>query len=178
MSEFNSFEAGTADLIIFIFSSKMADNRDASFPLASESLKSLSTTNFIFPSSFKWLNLLPAITIGLFSAAVLNLNNMRDWQNDKASKKNTLVVKIGLPKAKKHHFSILIIGIISSIFYALKLNLTLIGLIFIIAFIPIVLHLRTVTRINDNPTEFDPELKKVAMLTFLFSVLFWISVAY
>lgn len=119
----------------------------------------------------------PAITIGLFSSAVLNLNNMRDWENDKASSKHTLVVKLGLNKAKKYHFTILIIGIASSIAYVLQLEFRIIELIFVFAFIPFVLHLRTVAKINDNPSEFDPELKKVALSTFLFSILFLISSA-
>ena len=73
--------------------------------------------------------ILPAISIGCFSAAVLNLNNMRDWKNDKDSKKNTLVVKVGLLKAKRYHFIILIIGMTSSIAYALQQKFKLIDLI-------------------------------------------------
>ena len=120
--------------------------------------------------------LLPAITIGCFSASVLNLNNMRDWENDKASNKNTLVVKVGLSKAKKYHFIILIIGIVSSISYVFQKDFILLNLTFIVAFIPIVLHLKTIVNIRNNPSEFDPELKKVAIATFLFSILFLVSV--
>ena len=124
---------------------------------------------------FYFSMLLPAITIGCFSAAVLNLNNMRDWENDKVSRKNTLVVKIGLSKAKKYHFTILIIGIFSSIAYVFQQEFRLIDLIFLFAFIPIFLHLRTVFYIKDKSSEFDPELKKVALSTFLFSMLFFIT---
>ena len=38
---------------------------------------------------------LPAISIGALSVGVLNINNMRDHDNDKAAGKNTVVVKIG-----------------------------------------------------------------------------------
>jgi 1,4-dihydroxy-2-naphthoate octaprenyltransferase len=124
---------------------------------------------------FYFSMLLPAITIGCFSAAVLNLNNMRDWENDKASQKNTLVVKVGLPNAKKYHFTILMIGIVSSIAYALEQEFIFFKFIFILAFIPILMHLKIVAQINNNPTEFDPELKKVALSTFLFSLLFFLS---
>lgn len=47
-------------------------------------------------NSFDITVLLPSMAIGLFSEAVLNLNNMRDCENDKGSGENTLVVKIGL----------------------------------------------------------------------------------
>ena len=120
--------------------------------------------------------LLPAITIGCFSAAVLNLNNMRDWENDKASQKNTLVVNIGLLKAKKYHFTIVIIGFFSSIAYVFQQDFRLIDLTFIMAFVPIVLHLKTINKIDNTPAEFDPELKKVALSTFFYSILFLVSI--
>ena len=120
--------------------------------------------------------LLPAITIGCFSAAVLNLNNMRDWENDKASQKNTLVVKIGLLRAKKYHFTILMIGVFSSIAYVFQHEFRLIDLTFIMAFIPIILHLKTINKIDNTPTEFDPELKKVALSTFFYSILLLVSI--
>ena len=55
----------------------------------------------LYGLSFEWLTLLPSITIGAWSTAVLNLNNMRDVENDAASGKRTMVVKIGYEKARK-----------------------------------------------------------------------------
>ena len=133
-------------------------------------------TAFLQVHDFYFSMLLPSITIGCFSVAVLNLNNMRDWENDKASRKNTLVVKIGLPKAKKYHFTIVIIGFFSSITYVFQQDFRLIDLTFILAFIPIVLHLKTIEKIKKTPSEFDPELKKVSVSTFLFSILFLVSI--
>ena len=46
---------------------------------------------------------LPASAMGFLSNAVLNINNMRDYENDKASGKNSLVVKLGLKKAFVYH---------------------------------------------------------------------------
>ena len=53
--------------------------------------------------------LLPATAMGFLSNAVLNINNMRDYENDKTSGKNSLVVKLGLKKAFVYH-CLLIIG--------------------------------------------------------------------
>jgi 1,4-dihydroxy-2-naphthoate octaprenyltransferase len=65
--------------------------------------------------------LLPASAMGFLSNAVLNINNMRDYENDKASGKNSLVVKLGLKKAFVYH-SLLLVGafICLSLFLVLK----------------------------------------------------------
>ena len=55
-------------------------------------LLSVLGSYFLFTKEIYFLLTLPAISIGLLSTAVLNLNNMRDYQNDKKSKKNTIVV--------------------------------------------------------------------------------------
>ena len=52
---------------------------------------------------FDFSVLLPASAMGFLSNAVLNINNMRDYENDKTSCKNSLVVKLGLKKAFVYH---------------------------------------------------------------------------
>ena len=47
--------------------------------------------------------LLPATAMGCVATAVLNVNNLRDYENDKASGKRTLVVKMGLERAFLYH---------------------------------------------------------------------------
>lgn len=47
--------------------------------------------------------LLPAIGIGAISTMILNINNMRDIENDKASGKITIAVRLGLSRAKIYH---------------------------------------------------------------------------
>ena len=47
--------------------------------------------------------LLPASAMGFLSNAVLNINNMRDFENDRASGKRSLVVKMGQKKAFGYH---------------------------------------------------------------------------
>ena len=45
------------------------------------------------------------------------------------------------------------------------------NLLFFISFIPLFIHLLTVIK-TKNPVDLDPELKKVALSTFLFAILF------
>jgi 1,4-dihydroxy-2-naphthoate polyprenyltransferase len=54
----------------------------------------------LFAKEIDWFNIFPSAGVGFLSAAVLNLNNMRDHENDKNSNKRTLVVKLGLKKLK------------------------------------------------------------------------------
>ena len=49
----------------------------------------------LYAKSFLNENILLAFGFGLLSTAVLNLNNMRDFQNDHASGKITMVVRMG-----------------------------------------------------------------------------------
>ena len=119
--------------------------------------------------------LLPAITIGCFSVAVLNLNNMRDFENDKACGKNTLVVKIGISRSKKYHLALLFTGILASLCYAFNSSFSLFQYLFVLSFFPLVIHIIILLKITDYKS-FDPELKKVAFTAFLFSLLFWISI--
>lgn len=63
----------------------------------------------LYGLGFEWLVLFPAITIGLWSTAVLNLNNLRDIENDRKSAKKTMVVKLGFKKGKIYH-AFLIVG--------------------------------------------------------------------
>ena len=60
-------------------------------------------TYYLSAPWFDFSVLLPATAMGFLSNAVLNINNMRDYENDKASGKNSLVVKLGLKKAFIYH---------------------------------------------------------------------------
>ncbi|WP_418262848.1 1,4-dihydroxy-2-naphthoate octaprenyltransferase [Flavobacterium faecale] len=126
--------------------------------------------NFLYSKELDALLFLPAIAIGLLSVAVLNLNNMRDEESDKKSNKNTVVVKIGGEKAKKYHYFLIVSAMISVLLFAILEGFKFDQYIFLIAYIPLIKHLNTVAK-NKNPKELDPELKKVALSTFLLAVL-------
>lgn len=127
----------------------------------------------LYAKSIDFILILPAFSIGLLSTAVLNLNNMRDIENDRTSNKNTLVVKIGSKNAKTYH-SLLIIVAFWSQFSFVLLTEKLILLISLIPFILLFIHLKTV-RNNQEPRLLDPELKKVALSTFFMAILTFIS---
>uniref|UniRef100_UPI002095B49E 1,4-dihydroxy-2-naphthoate octaprenyltransferase n=1 Tax=Candidatus Karelsulcia muelleri TaxID=336810 RepID=UPI002095B49E len=61
--------------------------------------------------------LLLGISLGFLTVSVLNLNNMRDIDNDKKNGKYTLTVRIGLKKAKIYHIFLMIVPFLLSILY-------------------------------------------------------------
>jgi len=126
---------------------------------------------FLFTHFINHDLLLPATSIGLLSTAVLNLNNLRDIENDKLSGKNTLVVYLGFEKAKKYHYFLLITAMACAIVYSLLYLRSFVQFSYVIAFIPLILNIITVAKTKD-PKALDGELKKVALSTFVFAILF------
>lgn len=117
---------------------------------------------------------LPASVIGMLSAAVLNLNNMRDQVQDKKVGKNTLVVKLGSQKAKLYHYSLIVVALIVLLAYVYMQDNLLKNSWIFLAFIPLIMNIVVVAK-NILFRELDSELKKVALSTFLLSLLFLIS---
>ena len=126
---------------------------------------------FLFTKQLDYSIFLPATTIGLLSVGVLNLNNMRDRESDEKAGKRTLVVKIGDEFAKYYHYYLLVSAFLLSLLYVSIHYKYPIQFVFVVAFIPIGIHLKTVYH-NSDPKQLDPELKKLALSTFLFALLF------
>ena len=126
---------------------------------------------FLYAKDLDITLFLPATTIGFLSVGVLNLNNMRDRESDAKANKKTVVVKIGAEFAKYYHYYLLIASFLLALLYVMIHYRTQKQFLFIIAFIPVFKHLYTVYK-NTDAKELDPELKKLALSTFLFAILF------
>lgn len=129
---------------------------------------------FLYAKQLDNYVLLPAVVVGLLSTAVLNLNNMRDRISDQRAGKITLVVLLGDKKGKIYHAALILGAAIAALAYGLLKNETLLDYLPMLAFIPLLIHLKNV-RNNTIPQDLDPELKKVALSTVLFSLLFFVS---
>lgn len=117
---------------------------------------------------------LPAAAIGFLSTAVLNLNNLRDHENDARSGKNTLVVKMGFQRALNYHYLLILAPIVFMFSYALVVNHYM-SLSALFSYFILGKHLIYVIR-NPQPERMDSELAKVAISTFLFALLFVTSI--
>lgn len=142
--------------------------------------------SFMYLKEIDPLLILPAAAIGLLSVGVLNLNNMRDEASDRKVGKNTIVVKIGGAKAKIYHYFLIVTAMVAMLAFAFLFDwykdsdpgyINFDIYLFVIAYIPLVKHLRTVYN-NKEPRLLDPELKKLAISTFLISVLLSLSLIY
>lgn len=128
-------------------------------------------TYFLYTKQLNFTVFLPAITIGLLSTAVLNLNNMRDRVNDAKSGKNTLVVKMGAESAKIYHYFLIVVSFVFAMLYTVIKYQSPFQFLFVLAYIPLIKHLIFVYK-NKEEALLDGELKKVALSTFLFAILF------
>ena len=125
---------------------------------------------FMFAKEIDYILLLPATSIGFLSVGVLNLNNMRDEVSDKKAGKNTIVVKIGGANAKLYHYFLVITAMVLVLMFAMIKDFQFDQYIFLLAFVPMIGHLIRVVK-NKEPRALDPELKKLAISTFMLSVL-------
>jgi 1,4-dihydroxy-2-naphthoate octaprenyltransferase len=114
----------------------------------------------------------PAIAFGLLSTGVLNVNNMRDMANDAASGKRTLVVRMGRANARIYQTALVLGGIACLVAFTGLLDPTRWPLwLFLIPVPGLIIHLKRVWSITD-PRTLDPQLKVLAMGTFLTAILF------
>jgi 1,4-dihydroxy-2-naphthoate octaprenyltransferase len=132
-------------------------------------------TYFLNAHQIKADMFLPALSIGLFSTGVLNLNNMRDIENDRNSGKHTVVVRLGNSRSKIYHNLLISIGMLTAIGYTALNAKSIAQWIFLFAFPLFIRDLIQVNRTTE-PRNFDPFLKKLSLTTLLFTVLFGLGI--
>ncbi len=127
-------------------------------------------TYFLHTHSLTTIIILPAIAMGCLSAGVLNLNNLRDRDNDAASGKHTLVVKLGLKNAKRYHAILLITAMVAMITFSILSGGGLKYWLYLPSFIGISRSIAVVFR-NEDPKALYPELKNLALNTLSLSLM-------
>jgi len=130
-------------------------------------------TYFLYSKQFDFLMILPASAIGLLSAGVLNLNNMRDLESDKLSDKHTLAGYLGSINSKTYHQLLIVIAmVLMSVYSFLSVNSSM--YLMLISFIPLFFHLHIINKIK-APKDYDPQLKVLALSTVALALLFCAS---
>jgi 1,4-dihydroxy-2-naphthoate octaprenyltransferase len=140
-------------------------------------LISVMGTYFLFAKQLDHILILPACIIGLLSVGVLNLNNMRDIESDRASNKITIAVKLGINRAKIYHQALIITAMLLSVLFAVLYYRSLSNLVFLVVFIPLIIHTITINTIK-VPKLLDPQLKVLALSTFALAFLLGIGYIY
>ncbi|NNC84107.1 MAG: 1,4-dihydroxy-2-naphthoate octaprenyltransferase [Flavobacteriales bacterium] len=120
------------------------------------------------------LHVLPASSMGFLSAAVLNLNNMRDAKDDRHKGKTTMAVRLGAYTSKIYHACLISFGLISMIIYSILSYESPLDFLYLVISPVLLLHVIQVFKVETS-RDLDPELKKVALSTFFMSVLLFIA---
>jgi 1,4-dihydroxy-2-naphthoate octaprenyltransferase len=121
--------------------------------------------------------LIPASGCGLLSVAVLNLNNLRDIENDRKTGKNSIPVRIGKIFGFYYQKVIMTLGFSTFIIYLMyqgkPIQLAQ-NIILMVGWYPLVQIIRHLNP-QMTPAQIDPYLKKTALSTLFMIVIFGIS---
>lgn len=129
---------------------------------------------YLFTRQVTGLEILPALSCGFFSIAVLNVNNIRDIESDRKAGKYSIPVRIGKANAVKYHWVLLVAGIACSIIYTLVTAQSIWAWLFLLS---IPLFIKNGHAVSTKPSgELDPYLRQMAVSTLLFVLLFGIGI--
>lgn len=117
--------------------------------------------------------LLPALSCGLFSVAVLNINNIRDIESDREAGKISIPVRIGRKNAIIYHWVLIAGGIVSAIIFTAINYENPWQWLFLLAVPALIFNGIKVSKLQ--PEELDPYLKQMALSTLFFVLTFGIG---
>ncbi len=130
-------------------------------------------TFFLHTLSFEPITILIGIALGLFSTAVLNINNIRDIESDQKAGKKSIPVRIGRKAAVQYNWALLAGGYVCLIAFAVFSNQALSLLAALIW--PLMMKIGYGVQHASSSAQTDPYLKKMAISTLLWVILFGIG---
>jgi len=128
-------------------------------------------TYYLHAHHLRWDVILPASSIGLLSAGVLNLNNLRDEQTDREANKRTLVIILGYRRARIYHVMLLAVAVLTGLAYVVLNYRSPLQLLFLSSVPLLYRDVMTVFR-NTRRVELNAELKRLSFSTLLFALSF------
>ena len=137
-------------------------------------LAGVGGTWFLHTHQFSYEVLLPASAIGFLSVGVLNLNNLRDFHSDKATRKKTLVIMLGLRNARIYHALLLISAFYFTFIYVYVNYEVIWQWLFLLSFPLIYRNIRAVMNFTEHE-KLNVELKNLSLASLVFSLLFVIG---
>jgi 1,4-dihydroxy-2-naphthoate polyprenyltransferase len=150
--------AGLGDLAVFLFFG----------------LLGVGGTYFLQTQAVNYHILWPAASLGFFSMAVLNVNNIRDIESDRLAGKYSLPVRLGPTKARVYHLVLLTGGFLCALVFTLFTHYSNWQYLFLLALPLLWYNGWQVWRIRQS-SALDPYLKQMALTTLLFVVSFGIG---
>lgn len=129
---------------------------------------------FLQTATLNFIVFFPAFALGFLSTAVLNLNNIRDIENDKINNKITIPVKIGFAKAKIYHLFLILSSLILLLVFSLLIFENTTQYLFLAPLLILVVHITKVLR-TKTPEKFYPFLPKLSITIFIIVLGFWLG---
>ncbi len=146
--------SGLGDIAVFIFFG----------------LVGVSGTYFLHSLQADPLVILIALSLGSFSTAVLNINNIRDIDSDHLAGKLSIPVRIGRKNAIGYHWTLIGLGYVSLGFFIVLSQTYLALLAFLV--LPWMISISQGIQSASSAAEIDPYLKKMALSTLIWTLLF------
>jgi len=128
---------------------------------------------YLFTKEFYPLQILPALSCGFFSIAVLNINNIRDIESDRQAGKFSIPVRIGREKAIQYHWVLLGGGILCALVFVMLNYKSPLQFLFLLSTPLLIINGKSVAKLPSE--KLDPFLKQMALSTLLFVLLFGIG---
>ena len=144
---------GLGDLFVFIFFGVV----------------SVMGSYFAMSGVLPWICVLPAAAIGFLSSGVLNMNNIRDIENDSVCGKRTIPVILGIQGAKIYHFVITLLAVICLVLYSMLHSAGWTGYLFLLTLPLLAMHLKSVYW--GEGRALDSQLKFLSITTLLIALL-------
>jgi len=153
--------AGLGDISVFIFFGFVA----------------VCGTYFLQSGNITLDVLLPAISCGLLSTAVLNVNNLRDIDSDKLAGKKSIPVRIGPLYGRYYHLLLIASAWLCASIYVLSHYTSLFNFMYLATLPLFVRHLILVFKTKE-PRLLDPYLKQLALSTLVFVITYGIGITF
>ena len=118
----------------------------------------------------------PAISLGCFSTAVLNINNIRDIESDKKAGKKSIPVRIGRKNAINYNWALIITGNIALLAFAIVNGAY--GSLIALLVLPLMMVIGKSIQSKQESHELDPYLKKMALSTLMWVTLFGFGILF
>lgn len=135
---------------------------------------SVAGTYYLQAGTFDSVVMLPATACGFLATAVLNINNLRDIENDAVNGKNTLAVRLGPIKARYYHVGLLVGSVVCLALFALLYLKSTFGWLFVLA-IPMLYKHGHYVFTHRTPDAMRPMLESMVKSALLTNVLFAIG---
>ncbi len=134
-------------------------------------------TYFLHSMQFSATVIFPAFSLGFFSTAVLNINNIRDIESDTLAGKKSIPVRIGRPAAARYNWFLIIAGNVSLILFVVVQQAW--GGLLALLVAPIMIKIaQAVSDENKTAAQIDPYLKKMAISTLIWVTVFGVGIIF